>query len=252
VRRIIDQGAFSPVFQPVCDLASRQPVGWEAFSRFADGTAPLQRFADARAMGLGDTLEIAAGQKAVEAFGALGASGWLSVNVSPSLVMSGAAGRIVALAGRPVVLELTEQVDLDDYARLRGAVDLLEPPAMLAVDDGGAGYASLRNVLELRPDFVKLDPAFVHEIDRNDSRQAMVAGMVHYAAENDTRLIAEGIETEAERRTLLRLGVRYGQGYLLGVPSADGALAPQREVAAPRPIRALRDEPDGHANPAAG
>ena len=61
----------------------------------------------------------------------------------------------------------------------------------------------------------------MHEIDRDETRQTMVAGMVHYAAENDTRLIAEGIETEAERRTLLRLGVRFGQGYLLGVPSAD-------------------------------
>jgi EAL domain-containing protein (putative c-di-GMP-specific phosphodiesterase class I) len=238
VRRIIDEGAFFPVFQPVCDLASHQAVGWEAFTRFADGTAPAQRFADARAMGLGEALEIAAGQKAMEAFAALERTGWLSINVSPALVMGGHAARILSLESRPVVLELTEQVDFDDYARLRGAVDLLDPPAMLAVDDAGAGYASLRHVLELRPDFVKLDPGFVHDIDRDETRQAMVAGMVHYAAENDTRLIAEGIETEAERRTLLRLGVRLGQGYLLGVPSVTGAVAPNRPGGARR-LRAL-------------
>jgi EAL domain-containing protein (putative c-di-GMP-specific phosphodiesterase class I) len=234
VRRIIDEGAFSPVFQPVCDLATRQPVGWEAFTRFADGTAPLQRFADAKAMGLGDALEVATAQRAVAAFADLHRTGWLSLNVSPSLVMSGQGPRIVAAAGRTVVLELTEQVAIDDYARLRGAIDLLDPPALLAVDDTGAGYASLRRVLELRPDFVKLDPSFVHEIDRDENRQAMVAGMIHYAAENGARLIAEGIETEAERRTLLRLGVRFGQGYLLGVPSATGGMGTTRSAPAGR------------------
>jgi PAS domain S-box-containing protein len=238
LRRIIEAEAFAPVFQPVCDLATRRPIGWEALTRFTDGVAPAQRFADARAIGLGEALEIAAGRRAVEAFAELGHAGWLSVNLSPALVLGGHAPKILAGAGSPIVLELTEQVEIDDYARLRGAVDLLDPPSMLAVDDAGNGYASLRHVLELRPDFVKLDPSFVHDIDRNETRQAMIAGMVHYAAENDTRLIAEGIETEAERRTLLRLGVRYGQGYLLGVPSATGAVAPH-VADSPRRLRAL-------------
>jgi PAS domain S-box-containing protein len=241
VRRIIEDGAFTPVFQPICDLSTRQPVGWEALTRFSDGTAPAQRFADATAMGLGEALEVACGQRALEAFGQLNRPGWLSINVSPRLVLGGQAARIAALATRTLVLELTAQVDIDDYARLRGAMDLLDPPAMLAVDDTGSGYASLRHVLELRPHFVKLEPSFVHEIDRDETRQAMVAGMVHYAAENETRLIAEGIETEAERKTLLRLGVRFGQGYLLGVPSASGAVSPQRNAAGSRRLRALDD-----------
>jgi PAS domain S-box-containing protein len=250
IRRIIDEGAYAPVFQPICDLATRQPVGWEALTRFADGTAPLQRFADARAIGLGEALEVACGQRAIEAFASLGRQGWLSVNVSPRLVLTGQASRIVALAQGAIVLELTEQADIDDYARLRGAMDLLDPPALLAVDDAGAGYASLRHVLELRPDFVKIEPSFVHEIDRDQTRQAMIAGMVRYAAENETRLIAEGIETEAERRTLLRLGVRFGQGYLLGVPSATGAVTPQRTGFAARRLRAVDDLED--ASSAAG
>jgi len=249
IRRIVDDGAFTPVFQPICDLATRQPVGWEAFTRFSDGTAPAQRFADARAMGMSEALEVACGQRALEAFGRLSRPGWLSINVSPYLVLAGQAPRILALANGPVVLELTDQVEIDDYARLRGAIDLLDPPAMLAVDDTGLGYASLRHVLELRPDFVKLEPSFIHEIDRDETRQAMIAGMVHYAAENDTRLIAEGIETEAERRTLLRLGVRFGQGYLLGVPSAGGTVTPQRPETGTRRLRALGDV-EGHSTAA--
>jgi PAS domain S-box-containing protein len=242
LRRVIDGGAFTPVFQPICDLASRQPIGWEAFTRFSDGAAPAQRFADAKSMGLSEALELAAAQKAISAFAELNRPGWLSINVSPALVLAGQAPRITGVAGRTIVLELTEQVGIDDYARLRGAIDLLDPPALLAVDDTGTGYQSLRHVLELRPDFVKLDPSFVHEIDRDETRQAMVAGMVHYAGENNARLVAEGIETEQERRTLLRLGVRFGQGYLLGVPSANGAIAGARPASGPRSLRVLDDE----------
>jgi EAL domain-containing protein (putative c-di-GMP-specific phosphodiesterase class I) len=246
IRQIIEEGAVGPVFQPICDLSTRQPIGWEALTRFADGTAPAQRFADAKVLGMSEALEVACGQRALEAFGQLNRPGWLSVNVSPGLVLAGHASRIAALANRTLVLELTEAVQIDDYARLRGAIDLLDPPAMLAVDDTGSGYASLRHVLELRPHFVKLDPSFIHEIDRDETRQAMVAGMVHYAEENETRLIAEGIETEAERRTLLRLGVRFGQGYLLGVPSASGTVTPQRPGTGARRLRALGDV-SGHS-----
>jgi EAL domain-containing protein (putative c-di-GMP-specific phosphodiesterase class I) len=145
------------------------------------------------------------------------------------------------------VLELTEQVDLDDYARLRGAIDLLDPPALLAVDDPGTGYASLRHVLELRPDFIKLGAAMVHEIDRDEDRQARVAGIVRYADEHDTRLIAEGIETESERATLVRLGVPFGQGYLLGVPSISGEVAPP-SAGRGRRLRAVGSDEDAAAS----
>jgi EAL domain-containing protein (putative c-di-GMP-specific phosphodiesterase class I) len=191
-------------------------------------------------MGLGEELEIACGEQAISAFAALRRPGWLSVNISPELVLAGRADALVRNAGRPLVLELTEHVAIDDYARLRGAIDLLDPPAMIAIDDTGAGYASLRHVLELRPDFVKLDLGFVHAVDTDPARQAMVAGMVHYASETNTRLIAEGIETEAERRTLLRLGVRFGQGFLLGMPTTGAGVEPRRGVVGDRTARRLR------------
>ena len=241
IRRVLEERAFTPVFQPVCDLETRQPVGWEAYTRFADGISPVQRFTDARAVGLGEALEVACGTRAVEAFAILGHGGWLSLNVSPALVLAGQAARIVGPAGRQVVLELTAQVELDDYARLRGAIDLLEPPALLAVDDPGTGYASLRHVLELRPNFVKLRAPVIQGIDRDEARQARVAGIVRYALEHGTRVIAEGIETDEERGTLVRLGVPYGQGYLFGVPSVTGAVAPPRNQRSRR-LHALPDE----------
>jgi EAL domain-containing protein (putative c-di-GMP-specific phosphodiesterase class I) len=233
MRRVIDQRAFRPHFQPICDLETRIAVGWESFARFDDAVPPLRRFADARALGLGDDLEVACGEAATEAFAALGRDGWLSINVSPALVLGGRAERIVRAARARLVLELTEPVPAEDYPRLRGAIDRLGAPAMLAMDDSGTGRVGLREVLELRPDFVKLDPGMIHEIDLDTARQAMITAMVAYAAETRAMLIAEGIETEAERRMLLRLGVRLGQGNLLGAPSADGGLrAPRGAIVA--------------------
>ncbi|MEI7742214.1 MAG: PAS domain S-box protein [Chloroflexota bacterium] len=246
LREIIDRRGFSPVFQPVCDLTTRRPVGWEALSRFDDGTPPLQRFIEARSLGLGDDLELATGRRAVEAFAELGRTGWLSINVSPSLVMSGRAGQIVEGPVRQIVLELTEATSIDDCARLRGAIDLLVPRVLLAVDDPGAGYASFRHVLELRPDFVKLPPSFVRGLELDQGRQALVAGMVHYASEAGSRIVGLGIENEAERQTLVRLGIHLGQGFLLGSPSATGDVArrPSRDTSAPWSLRAVQPVDD--------
>jgi EAL domain-containing protein (putative c-di-GMP-specific phosphodiesterase class I) len=87
------------------------------------------------------------------------------------------------------------------------------------VDDAGAGYAGLRHILELKPQFVKLDISLVRHVDTDQARQAMVAGMAHFARKANCELIAEGIETEAELNELVRLGVPLGQGYLFGKPA---------------------------------
>lgn len=91
--------------------------------------------------------------------------------------------------------------------------------ARIAVDAAGAGFASLRHVLELRPDIVKLDIGLVRGIDADPARQAMAAGLCEFAAQTGTMLIAEGIETEAEAEAVRRVGVGYLQGYLFGRPS---------------------------------
>jgi PAS domain S-box-containing protein len=241
IRAVIDGRRLTPVFQPICDLVTRQVAGWEALTRFDDAEPPARRFAQARTCGLDGDLELACGRAAISAFASLAGAGWLSLNVSPSLIASGRAELLLAGLDRPVVLELTERVPIDDFVRVRGAIDLLQPQPWLAVGDAGDGYASLRRVLELRPDFVKLDAAFVHGIDLDASRQAMAAGALRYAREHGAQLIAQGIETEAERTTLVRLGVALGQGFLLGVPSASGAVTPVRrgDRAGDRRLRSL-------------
>jgi PAS domain S-box-containing protein len=235
IQRVIAEDGFSPVFQPVVDLASSTVVGFEALTRFADGTAPDRVFADAEAAGLGLELEEATIAAALAASEDLQPGAWLALNVSPALASSAERlRRAVGRSERPIVLEITEQSPVEDYDAVHEAVRSLGPDVRLAVDDAGAGFASLRHIIELRPQFVKLDMALVRGIDRDPARQALVAGMVYYAGATGCALIAEGVEAEGERRTLRRLGVSFGQGYLLGKP---GPAVP----APPRRMRRSRD-----------
>ena len=218
IRAVIETGAFHPVFQPIVSAADGSIRGYEALTRFADGTPPEPRFLAAARLGIGPQLEVATLAAALSASAALPDGAFLSVNVSPALV---ATGRLrVALAGttRGLMLELTEHVAVHDYEALRAAFADLGPNVRLAVDDAGAGFASLRHVLELRPDVVKLDRGLIGGIDTDPVRQSLVAGMYHFAVGTRFELLAEGVETEAELAALRSLGVGLAQGYLFGRP----------------------------------
>jgi EAL domain-containing protein (putative c-di-GMP-specific phosphodiesterase class I)/DNA-binding response OmpR family regulator len=224
---VLTEGAFQPVFQPIVDLAAETTIGYEALTRFSDGTRPDRRFADASAVGLGHELEAATLSAAVRAADDLPPEAWLSLNVSPGFLLEGTRLRAVMRdARRPLVLEITEHVVIEDYAAFRACVSGLGGELRYAVDDAGAGFSSFRHILELRPDFVKLDLALVRDIDADEIRQALVAGIVYFARSSHCRLVAEGIETTAELAMLRSLGVDLGQGYVLGRPAAAERWSP--------------------------
>jgi PAS domain S-box-containing protein len=225
IEALISGEEFVPVFQPVVDLASSSVVGYEALTRFADGTSPDHLFAQAEEAGLGTELELATLALALRASEALPPGPWLALNISPSLAVSPELEALLRGRQRQLVVEITERTAIDDYIEVQGAMAALGENVRLAVDDAGAGFASLRHIVELRPQFVKLDMGLVRGIDRDPARQALVAGMVYYACETGCALIAEGIETDAERRVLRRLGVTFGQGFLLGRPAENSAFA---------------------------
>jgi EAL domain-containing protein (putative c-di-GMP-specific phosphodiesterase class I)/CheY-like chemotaxis protein len=228
IHNVIDRRAFSPVFQPILDLEKGRVVGYEGLTRFADGVSPEVRFGEAAAVGLGLDLEKATLQAAVSAAKDLPRSAWLSLNVSPTLIVAHQPLQsLLHGTRRHVVIEVTEQVAIPDYEAFRASAADLGPKTELAVDDAGAGFASLRHILELRPAFVKLDRSLIAGIDRDPVRQALIVGMRHFARSAGCRLIAEGIETEAEKATLLELQIRLGQGYLFG-PAAPAAAAMSR------------------------
>jgi PAS domain S-box-containing protein len=220
VARIIDDRAFRSVYQPIVELESRTIVGYEALTRFADGTPPDRQFTDADRIGMAHELELVTLNSAFASSNVLPDGRWLSVNVSPGVLVELSHGTFSEL-DRPIVVEITERSAIEDYAEVRSALEALGHGVRLAVDDAGAGFASLRHIIELRPEFVKLDMRLVRGVEADAARQAMLAGMVFFAEQAGCTLIAEGIETEAERSTLQRLGVRLGQGYLLGRPEGS-------------------------------
>lgn len=209
---------FHPEFQPIVDLASGAVQGYEALARFDDGTRPDVEFERARAVGLGSELEAACAKAALVTASSLPPDVWVSVNFSPAALLDGTAAEVLRDATRPVVIEVTEHAVIERYDHVRRAVAECSG-ARLSVDDAGAGFASLRHILELAPTFVKLDIGLVRDIDHDLARQALAAGLVHFATQTGIVLVAEGVETEAEAQTLRVLGVRLGQGYLFGRPA---------------------------------
>ena len=223
VSGIIKHRSFLPVFQPIVELESDAIVGYEALTRFTDGSDPEVVFAEAAAVGLGLELETGALLATMTAAKTLPESVWLNVNASPEIIIACEPLRaILAAVRRHLVLEVTEHSVIADYSAFRAAMAALGPDVELAVDDAGAGFASLRHILELHPAFVKLDRSLVTGLEGDDARQAMIVGLRHFARATGCRLIAEGIETDAELTALRSLHIVLGQGYLLGRPVPVG------------------------------
>jgi EAL domain-containing protein (putative c-di-GMP-specific phosphodiesterase class I) len=219
IRGVLEARSFHPVFQPIVDLGSRDVVGYEALTRFDSGQRPDLCFADAWSVGLGPELELATLGAAVDAARGLRSGVFLDLNASPRLLAhAGQLRDVLHAAGRPLVLEITEHETVEDYERLRDAIRTLGRDVRVAVDDAGAGVANFGHIIDLRPDFVKLDISLVRRVNANLGRQAMVVGMRHFSRTAGCRLIAEGVETPEEADTLTSLGVEFGQGYLFGRP----------------------------------
>ena len=221
VANIIAGHAYDPVFQPIVDIAFDKVVGYEALTRFRDGSDPEAVFAEAAAVHLGIALESAVLGAALIASKSLPPEAWLNVNASPEFILAGGQLRyLVSLTSRPIVVEVTEHEAIVDYAAFRAAIASLGPKVRLAVDDMGTGFTSLRHILELHPAFVKLDRWLVSGLESDEARQAMIVGLQYFATKTGCRLIAEGIETDREIAVLRSLDIRLGQGYALGRPKA--------------------------------
>ena len=210
---------FRTVFQPIVHLDSQAVVGYEALARFLDGAAPEPRLVAAVTSGTSLTIELALTQAAITESRALPSGSWLCVNASSrTLISTSEFLQIVATAACPVVIELREPTTMDADASLRQAVLGLPPNVSLGIQNVGLNHASLAIVSTLRPRFIKLDRAVIAGLDTDPARQAQISAMVSLASSVSCDVIASGIETESELNCLRRLGVRFGQGFLLGRP----------------------------------
>lgn len=225
IKRIVDEHQFYPVFQPIFDIDSNHVVGYEALTRFDDHVTPDQRFAEARLSAMGEALELATLRAALLESARLPIGRYLSVNVSAPLLANPELPGILDLAAdRPLCVELTEHEQIDDYVKTLADFHALDRNMRLSVDDAGSGWASLRHVLALRPDFVKLDRSWVEDIHSDPARQALLLGIGSFVAELGGHVIAEGVEKNVELAALRSVGIHLAQGYLLGRPVPAGEL----------------------------
>jgi EAL domain-containing protein (putative c-di-GMP-specific phosphodiesterase class I) len=115
---------------------------------------------------------------------------------------------------------VTEHAAVDSYAPLHRQLAPLRGRGMrIAVDDAGAGFASLRHVLELRPDFIKVDRSLIHGIAEDHARRVAVSAFLSLALDIGSTVVAEGVERPADLSVVRELGLHAAQGYLLGRPA---------------------------------
>jgi EAL domain-containing protein (putative c-di-GMP-specific phosphodiesterase class I) len=221
INALLDRDAIAIVYQPIHRLDTGAPVGVESLARFSDHDlrSPDQWFTEAADAGLGVELEMLAVRQAIRGLPYIPGDLYVAVNVSPETAMATALADIVAEApaGR-LVIEVTEHATVTDQARLTEALDRLRKHAKIAIDDVGVGYSGLRRILDLKPDILKLDMSLTRDIDSDPARAALAQAMVAFANGIGSRIVAEGIETDAEWRTLAGLGVGYGQGWHFSRP----------------------------------
>jgi EAL domain-containing protein (putative c-di-GMP-specific phosphodiesterase class I) len=223
IQRFVNGEGLAIHVQPIVELQTREPVGYEALARFRSlpPRPPNEWFAEAAALELGTQLELASIARAVALLPALPEASYLSLNCSHRTVATPELLTLLAVNAERLVVEITEHEPVEDYDALaRSLQPLRDLGVRIAIDDAGAGYASLRHTLALAPDMVKVDISLTRSIDIDRGRRAIASALISFADEMDMTIIAEGIETEAELATLLDLGVRYGQGYHLAEPAA--------------------------------
>ncbi|GAB3571326.1 hypothetical protein GCM10027405_37260 [Arthrobacter alkaliphilus] len=225
VQELLTDGSLITAFQPIRRLGTGCVIGVEALTRFSGSQAlsPEARFMEAASIGLDIELEILALRTALTTAARLPSELYISANLSPRACLDPRlAAAIVdsAVPPRRIVLEVTERQEVGDYAPLAAALAPLRRAGLrIAVDDAGAGFASMRHILQLKPDLIKLDREIIAGIDGDPAQRALGAAMVGFACEIGAVLVAEGIETEAELAAVTKLGMTAAQGYLLGRPS---------------------------------
>ena len=261
LKAIIEGERLTPCFQPIVDVSRQRIHGYEALMRGPEGSplhSPLKLFDVAMQAGLLVELDLMCRRLAIAAFVRLGLPERLFLNVMPSTIVERdfreglTLGylRQYGLAPNRVVIELTEHLPIHDYALMRQAVAHYQSMEFqVALDDLGAGHSSLRHWAELRPDFVKLDRHFVSGIDRDPGKREFLRSILDVSRSLGCQLIAEGIETAEEYRSLWELdrSLSLLQGYYFARPSIapphaiehflPGATALRREQA--RTARAL-------------
>jgi EAL domain-containing protein (putative c-di-GMP-specific phosphodiesterase class I) len=242
IEELIARRELSAVFQPIVNFEDGAILGYEGLIRGPAGTsleAPFALFSQALAEGCAIELERAAARGCIEAFASLEIDGKLFLHFSAGAIRQLAAAREDTLTllrhrgidPQRIVIELTEQSAIPDVASFVPVIAALrDAGSQFALDDYGTANASMNLWVRLQPDVVKIDRFFIHDIASDPLKFEAVRAMQHFANASGARLVAEGIENEADLIVVRDMGIGCGQGFFFGRPHAKPALSMSDEA----------------------
>ena len=239
-RELIERSALRAHFQPIVELVGAQVWAHEALIRTPPGCplrSPQALFAAAHQEGLGAELELECLYQALRDWSDGPCIGKLFLNISAPTLLKAAHGegltrfidqvRTLGLSLASIVFELTEHEHAHDIAPVLALVERLRRlGAALALDDFGDGRSSLRLWSELRPEYVKIDRYFVHEVQNHSQKLQTLRALAHLADIFGAQLVAEGVESAEELELLRDIGIPFAQGFFLGRPQAQAVAQP--------------------------
>jgi EAL domain-containing protein (putative c-di-GMP-specific phosphodiesterase class I) len=227
---LVIEGRIRSVYEPIVDVETRTVFGYEALARGPEGTelhSPARLFAMATEQDLLFQLDCLCRESGLDGARDLPGDAKLFLNVRPTTIHDPNFRADVLestlahcqLCPSDVVFEISEQESIDNFVIFREVRDYYRKLGFqIALDDTGAGYSSLEAVVELAPEFIKVDRAFVAGIDEDPGRQEVLRALQLVAEGIGARIIGEGLDTLEELETLGRLGIPFGQGWLFGKP----------------------------------
>lgn len=220
----------SSVLQPIVSLRDGSVFGYEALGRGPTGTlleGPEALIRCALKHGRMLELEHLFRRSALRAARQMPAGIRLFLNVNPNIIQDPHFGMgftkeyltRFAICAEDIVFEITERESVENLRGFKQIIDHYKSQNyQISIDDAGAGYSGLNLISDVQPHFIKLDMRLIRGVDKDLTRQALIKSMQEFAALTNTRIIAEGIETEEELATLISFDVPYGQGYFIRRP----------------------------------
>lgn len=228
---ILEKKQLTIHFQPIVHFHSQQTYGFEALSRgplHSFFHRPAHLFSYAEKEGFLYSLEKIARERAFEESKGMSNGTKLFINLNSQVIYDHQfnPGHTISLLHHyglqpnNIVFEITERNAIHDFAAFRNALHhYREQGFQIAIDDAGAGYSSLQSISELMPDYIKIDRSLISGIDSNDVKSNILEAFVSFAKKMNSEIIAEGIETEAELKKVIDLGIDYGQGFFIAKPN---------------------------------
>ncbi|MDP4144567.1 MAG: GGDEF domain-containing protein [Bacillota bacterium] len=229
--KILTEESITTLYQPIVSLGDGEIIGYEALSR-GPSESPLyypdKLFETARVFNRLWELDALCRIKAIERSRNIGRDKLIFINVDSLILKDEKFRRGFTkdfldshnISPECIIFEITERTAIDDYTNFRNVLrNYTDQGYKIAIDDTGSGYSGLKTISETKPHYLKIDIDLIRNIDVDSFKQALIKTFVTLSHTTGMKLIAEGVETENELITLIKLGVYAAQGFFLQKPS---------------------------------